>query len=222
MRLWAHLASAWPLARALLCLSAGQLSHDRVGVSSTSLADLRRPECNIVHLRRPISVWSSGDAAALQRAAARRGGPSRAEFSIYDVHDDLEPSVHELLAYVGLAGHLDARLARRLHQDVCELVTAWSQAVAAPAACGSADEGARHGEQSGRPRRQRGTQSPAPDGAPRRPVVHAKLEVLAGTPCPRWHADHVTARLLCTYTGPGTWFVPNRCDWPGCRWGWPG
>mmetsp|Transcript_27650 Transcript_27650/g.70429 ORF Transcript_27650/g.70429 Transcript_27650/m.70429 type:complete len:250 (-) Transcript_27650:243-992(-) len=41
-------------------------------------------------------------------------------------------------------------------------------------------------------------------------LVHAKLEVLGHTPCPKWHADHVAARLLVTYCGPGTWFVANR------------
>lgn len=40
--------------------------------------------------------------------------------------------------------------------------------------------------------------------------VRAKLEVLGGTPCPRWHADHVGVRLLVTYAGPGTWYVENR------------
>ncbi|KAJ9519780.1 hypothetical protein QJQ45_013450 [Haematococcus lacustris] len=42
------------------------------------------------------------------------------------------------------------------------------------------------------------------------PHVNVKLEVLHATPCPRWHADHVTARLLVTYLGPGTEFVENR------------
>lgn len=41
-------------------------------------------------------------------------------------------------------------------------------------------------------------------------LLHIKLEVLGHSPCPRWHADHVAARLLCTYTGPGTWYVDNR------------
>jgi hypothetical protein len=31
------------------------------------------------------------------------------------------------------------------------------------------------------------------------------------TSCPKWHADTVRLRLLCTYAGPGTWFVANRC-----------
>ncbi|GFR51575.1 hypothetical protein Agub_g13908, partial [Astrephomene gubernaculifera] len=42
------------------------------------------------------------------------------------------------------------------------------------------------------------------------PAVRAKLEVLGGTPCPRFHADHVGVRLLVTYCGPGTVFVENR------------
>ena len=43
--------------------------------------------------------------------------------------------------------------------------------------------------------------------------VSARLEVLAGTPCPRWHADHVGVRCLVTYLGPGTQVVENR--WAG-------
>lgn len=38
----------------------------------------------------------------------------------------------------------------------------------------------------------------------------AKLQVVTGTSCSRWHADHVPARLLVTYSGPGTLFVENR------------
>lgn len=40
--------------------------------------------------------------------------------------------------------------------------------------------------------------------------VRARLEVLGGTPCPRYHADHVAVRMLVTYAGPGTWYVENR------------
>ena len=39
-----------------------------------------------------------------------------------------------------------------------------------------------------------------------------KLEVIADTPCPRWHADHVGLRCLCTYIGEGTWWIENRCE----------
>lgn len=28
--------------------------------------------------------------------------------------------------------------------------------------------------------------------------------------CCRWHADHVAARLLVTYSGPGTWYITNQ------------
>mmetsp|Transcript_20200 Transcript_20200/g.34752 ORF Transcript_20200/g.34752 Transcript_20200/m.34752 type:complete len:232 (-) Transcript_20200:584-1279(-) len=49
--------------------------------------------------------------------------------------------------------------------------------------------------------------------------LNVKLEVLDSTTCPRWHADHVTARLLCTYVGPGTLFLPNMIARRG--WSWP-
>lgn len=41
---------------------------------------------------------------------------------------------------------------------------------------------------------------------------HARVavEVVSGQSCPNWHADHVRLRMLCTYAGPGTWFVANR------------
>jgi len=40
--------------------------------------------------------------------------------------------------------------------------------------------------------------------------LHLKLEVLNTTTCPKWHADYVTARMLCTYVGPGTQYIPNE------------
>lgn len=42
--------------------------------------------------------------------------------------------------------------------------------------------------------------------------VHAKLQLIQQQSCPNWHADTVGMRLLCTYAGPGTWFVENRCE----------
>lgn len=40
--------------------------------------------------------------------------------------------------------------------------------------------------------------------------LHAKLQLVSRQPCPNWHADTVSCRLLVTYAGPGTWFVGNR------------
>lgn len=40
--------------------------------------------------------------------------------------------------------------------------------------------------------------------------VTAKLELVAQQSCPRFHADTVGMRCLCTYAGPGTQFVANR------------
>lgn len=38
--------------------------------------------------------------------------------------------------------------------------------------------------------------------------VHARLEALVDEGCPLFHADHVGLRLLCTYAGPGTEWLP--------------
>jgi len=35
-------------------------------------------------------------------------------------------------------------------------------------------------------------------------TLRLRLDVVATTPCPRFHIDAVTARLVCTYRGPGT------------------
>ncbi len=40
--------------------------------------------------------------------------------------------------------------------------------------------------------------------------VTAKLELVFGQNCPKFHADHVGMRCLCTYAEPGTQFVANR------------
>lgn len=39
--------------------------------------------------------------------------------------------------------------------------------------------------------------------------VHARLEALVDEGCPLFHADNVGLRLLCTYAGPGTEWVPE-------------
>jgi len=42
-------------------------------------------------------------------------------------------------------------------------------------------------------------------------TVEVKAEVLRGSPCTRFHADHVALRALCTYLGPrGTEYVPSE------------
>jgi hypothetical protein len=40
--------------------------------------------------------------------------------------------------------------------------------------------------------------------------VRAKLECVTKQSCPQWHADTVGVRMLCTYAGPGTWYIENR------------
>lgn len=37
-----------------------------------------------------------------------------------------------------------------------------------------------------------------------------KLEVVTTQHCPRWHADHVGLRCLCTYAGAPTWYIENN------------
>lgn len=39
-------------------------------------------------------------------------------------------------------------------------------------------------------------------------AVRVRLEATADRSCPRWHADGVGLRLLCTYRGPGTEWLP--------------
>ena len=41
-------------------------------------------------------------------------------------------------------------------------------------------------------------------------AVDAALSIITQTSCPRFHADHVELRCLCTYAGEGTFFVPNQ------------
>ncbi|KAI8472883.1 MAG: hypothetical protein J3K34DRAFT_519420 [Monoraphidium minutum] len=40
-------------------------------------------------------------------------------------------------------------------------------------------------------------------------ALRAKLEVVVAQSCPRWHADSVGVRCLCTYEGAGTLYIPN-------------
>ena len=39
-----------------------------------------------------------------------------------------------------------------------------------------------------------------------------RLEVVSGPACRRFHQDHVRARLLCSYRGPGTELAPETVD----------
>ncbi|MGF1642291.1 MAG: DUF1826 domain-containing protein [Thiotrichales bacterium] len=43
------------------------------------------------------------------------------------------------------------------------------------------------------------------------PGVGVRLEVLERAMCPRFHVDRVGIRLLCTYRGPGTEWLDERC-----------
>eukprot|EP00877_Chromochloris_zofingiensis_P008860 jgi/Chrzof1/4227/Cz14g04010.t1 len=48
--------------------------------------------------------------------------------------------------------------------------------------------------------------------------LNAKLEIITSQSCPNWHADHVGVRCLCSYVGPGTWYIANRHV--KRQWGW--
>jgi hypothetical protein len=43
------------------------------------------------------------------------------------------------------------------------------------------------------------------------PAVGLRLEVLHRAMCPRFHVDETGIRLLCTYQGPGTEWLPDTC-----------
>lgn len=42
-------------------------------------------------------------------------------------------------------------------------------------------------------------------------ILKIRLDRVVGPACPRFHHDAVGVRLLCTYRGPGTEWVPNDC-----------
>ncbi len=44
------------------------------------------------------------------------------------------------------------------------------------------------------------------------PLLHVRLSVITTAACRRFHIDHVTARMLCTYRGAGTWFAQPGQD----------
>lgn len=45
------------------------------------------------------------------------------------------------------------------------------------------------------------------------PSVRIRFDATNRQTCPKFHRDHVSARLICTYAGPGTeWTVKNKAD----------
>ncbi|MGH6612605.1 DUF1826 domain-containing protein [Sphingomonas sp.] len=44
--------------------------------------------------------------------------------------------------------------------------------------------------------------------------IEIRLERVTGRACWKWHSDYVTARLICTYIGPGTQWLSRGCDHP--------
>lgn len=50
-----------------------------------------------------------------------------------------------------------------------------------------------------------------------RPGVRVRLEALTHDGCKKWHADQVGLRLLCTYRGPGTQWLPVDGGAPAAR-----
>lgn len=47
----------------------------------------------------------------------------------------------------------------------------------------------------------------------RAPFLRVRLDVVQGDACRRFHIDAVTARLICTYRGPGTQFAVAPDGW---------
>lgn len=39
-------------------------------------------------------------------------------------------------------------------------------------------------------------------------TVALRMDVVTGNACRRWHRDCLPLRMICTYRGPGTWWVP--------------
>ncbi|KAG2422989.1 hypothetical protein HXX76_015660 [Chlamydomonas incerta] len=149
-----------------------QLLHDRVRLSTSSPADLRRPDVNAVHVRRCSPVHPR----RLRQEAERLGLGFRSKV--------LADTRHPRTAAEELTRALQEPEVREwLQDDIAQLLAVFGSELALPR-------------------------------------VSAKLEVLAGTPCPRWHADHVGVRCLVTYLGPGTEVVENRHV--KRRWLWDG
>eukprot|EP00198_Chlamydomonas_reinhardtii_P004876 XP_001694212.1 predicted protein [Chlamydomonas reinhardtii] len=140
-----------------------QLLHDRVRLSTSSPADLLRPDVNAVHVRRCSPVHPR----RLRQEAERLGVGFRSKV-LADTRRPA-PAAEELVRALR-----EPEVREWLQADICQLL-----ALFGPGLLGY-----------------------------RR--VSARLEVLAGTPCPRWHADHVGVRCLVTYLGPGTQVVENR------------
>lgn len=44
--------------------------------------------------------------------------------------------------------------------------------------------------------------------------IEIRLERVTGRACWKWHSDYVTARLICTYIGPGTQWLSRGCNHP--------
>ncbi|KAG2426725.1 hypothetical protein HYH02_014765 [Chlamydomonas schloesseri] len=139
-----------------------QLLHDRVRLSSSSPADLRRPDVNVVHVRRCSPVHPR----RLRQEAERLGEGFRSKV-LADTRRP-QPAAEELTQQLQ-----EPEVREWLQDDISQLLALF-------------------GSQLGHDR------------------VSARLEVLGGTPCPRWHADHVGVRCLVTYCGPGTEVVENR------------
>ena len=185
------------------------LQNDSIRVSR-SAQGVSDPRCNIVHIarappprlaeqarraaehwtRRSVAAAADADADAEDDADAEAATPCRSSAVLRAV------SAREDTAERGLVPQWLARtypdLAEAIASDAGELARMVARASASAAAAASISAG-NDGGGDGK-------------GAS---AVSARLEALASQPCPRWHADTVSARALVTYAGPGTQYLPN-------------
>ena len=190
--------------------TAGTLTHDKVTFSHRA-ADILSPSVNIVCIPRVTAVESRLHRppmphVALERFVATSPG-LRLRAPVVPVWDP-EPTVSGLLNPENIP---DPEARRFLVEDICSTVSSL------------------FGEELGdrcairihtlQPQTAIRThtlqpQNPAPPAKdlilPGYDSINVKLEVVPWTKCPRWHADSVGLRLLCTYVGRGTWWIENR------------
>ncbi|KAG1666833.1 hypothetical protein FOA52_009457 [Chlamydomonas sp. UWO 241] len=163
----------------------GSAAHARVrAVRSERLVDVRRPDVNVVHVQRPRLALPAAELRTI--VASRPTLRVRAAVPTTNPRPHLEAALKlPLSGGRGVDAGVDAGVDVGVDAE-CGLRAAREFLV---------DDIARvveaFGEDLGYTR------------------VNVKLEVIANTKCPKWHADHVGLRLLCTYVGDGTLYVDN-------------
>jgi hypothetical protein len=203
----------------------GALLHDCIEVGRAP-ADLASARVNIVLVRRPeLAAAHSQRAAELARRLARDagsggdvrtvplGGPvalpvpvgssSSSSSSGDSAAAAAAAAADDLVAL--LAAH-DAALAALVASDALELAAALAAALHLNHSHNSSSNSS---NSSGLEGWWGARQTSPPPPRQQQQQLRAKLELIAATTCPNWHADTVGARALVTYAGPGTLLVPN-------------